>query len=416
MQLIPDTGVAVPMVGFFLIVPIMFFIFYVYLHLYLYRMWQVIGKLPSVFHDGTPLDQAISPWLVTAFARFFQKHGVHEPSILGVSQKWVTIAIVWWLVPITILFIWARYLVRHDWTGTMLHSVLLASAVWSALILYRFATAGLRREPTPIQGVRGLISSGTLLVSIGAIVAVFSIGAFEGSRNQVSWNNPSTWVSGALNLVGMPPSPDLSGEKLIGVSLPGVDLRGARLVGAILEGSNFTRANLRRSDLSRTDLNNADLAFANLENATLWKAKVGSTNFANSTLRGALLNGVAGVLTDFRNANLDRAKLNGAVLPKANFSNAKLTKADLSDADLSGANFLRANLSGADFGLAKLDGANLFGTKLEGADLLGAVLDGANLSRAIGLVQEQLDEACGINLIGLPENLTIKPCPQVTPG
>ncbi len=83
---------------------------------------------------------------------------------------------------------------------------------------------------------------------------------------------------------------------------------------------------------------------------------------------------------------------------------------------MSGANFLRANLSGADLGLAKLDGAMLFGANLEGADLLGAVLDGANLWRAMGLVQQQLDEACGISVIGLPNYLIIKPCPQVTPG
>ena len=97
-QLLPETALGVPVSSFFVAVPILLFGFYVYLHLYLYRMWQIVGGLPSVFHDGTPLDQAISPWLPTALVRYYQKHWVREPSLLGVVQKWVTIMLLWWAV------------------------------------------------------------------------------------------------------------------------------------------------------------------------------------------------------------------------------------------------------------------------------------------------------------------------------
>ena len=155
LELLPDVALGIPISGFFIIFPMLLFALYIYLHLYLYRMWQVLGGLPSVFHDGTPLDQAISPWLSTAFVRFYQKCVVEEPSMLGVSQRWVTVLLVWWTVPITLIFLWARYLVRHDWSVTTLHVVLVALSVWSAVILYKFAVAGLCRLTKSISGYPG---------------------------------------------------------------------------------------------------------------------------------------------------------------------------------------------------------------------------------------------------------------------
>ena len=185
-ELIPESALGIPISGFFTIMPMLLFVLFVYLHLYLYRLWQVLGYLPSVFHDGTPLDQAISPWLATAFVRFYQTHGVKKPSLLGVSQKWVTVALVWWITPITLILIWVRFLVRHDWTVTTLHIVLVSLSVWSAVILLQFARAGLRREPGPLRGIGGVAASIALLLSIGTVFVVVSVGAFEGTREEFS--------------------------------------------------------------------------------------------------------------------------------------------------------------------------------------------------------------------------------------
>jgi len=89
---------------------------------------------------------------------------------------------------------------------------------------------------------------------------------------------------------------------------------------------------------------------------------------------------------------------------------AGLSRTDLFCANLQGADLAGANLQGADLWFANLQGALLQGAKLQGADLTDA-----NLTKAIGLTQEQLDEACGDDKTKLPDYLAdykMKACPE----
>jgi hypothetical protein len=93
-------------------------------------------------------------------------------------------------------------------------------------------------------------------------------------------------------------------------------------------------------------------------------------------LRGAVyLRGV-----QLADANLAGANLKGAILDGANLRGADLKDAILDRADLRGADFHRANLSGAD------------------------------LTGAGGLVQEQLNKACGDAGTKVPEGMRVPPC------
>jgi uncharacterized protein YjbI with pentapeptide repeats len=413
-QLLPEVALGIPISSFILVVSILLFGFYVYLHLYLYRLWQNLGGLPSVFHDGTPLDQAISPWLITAIVRFYQKSGTSTPSLLEISQKWVTIFLVWWMAPITLVSIWARYLVRHDWVGTALHIVLVALAIWSALILFRFARAGLCRDPRPFSGHRGMASSLSLLLIIGVTFAMISVGAFEGTRNAFSLGEPRTWVSGALNLVGMRSCADLSRAPMSESDLSYRDLRCANLFAAKLDLADLNHSDLRGADLTESNLDGADLRYARLETAILRKASLVSADLSNAKLHRTNLNIANLGNADLRTADLRDARLNAARLSGVDLSNATLERVDLSDADLTGANLHRADLSEADLGLAQMKNVNLFGANLRRADLIGTVFTGADLSKVKGLKQDQLDNACGHLVRGLSARVTIKPCPNMS--
>ena len=411
-QLIPQTGLGVPVASFFITVPILLFGFYFYLHIYLYRLWQTFGRLPTVFHDGTPLDQAVSPWLATAYVRFYQRQGAREPSLLGLMQKWVTIMVVWWFAPVALVLFWARYLVRHDWAGTALHTLLVAVSVWSALLLHGLAVEAIQGRWQPFRGIRKLLSGAMLLVSIGAVFAVLSLGAIEGERHGFSMGAPATWAPGALNFLGMPPFAHLSRASLDDANLRYADLRGADFTDASMKKTDLSHGDLRGADLSGADLQSADLGSANLRKATLWNARLEHANLSNAELQAAVLDRTSAVNADFRGAKLGEAKLNGANFLNANFSNANLKKADLSETNLQGAVFLHAFLKEADLGLAKLDRANLFRAKLHGADLFGATFKGVDLSNAMGLTQDQIDQACGNNETKLPAGFTIRPCPE----
>jgi uncharacterized protein YjbI with pentapeptide repeats len=74
-----------------------------------------------------------------------------------------------------------------------------------------------------------------------------------------------------------------------------------------------------------------------------------------------------------------------------------------------------ANFTNVNFHNADLTGANLAHSNLSGADLTGAVLDitsikGADLSRAKGLTQAQLDQACADAATKVPAGLRAKSC------
>ena len=99
-----------------------------------------------------------------------------------------------------------------------------------------------------------------------------------------------------------------------------------------------------------------------------------------------------------------------AVLTDSRLYAADLIGANLIGADLSGARLNDADLSYTDLSDANLSDADLRGAYLGGAYLGGAYLGGADLGGAKGIVQPQLDQACG-NAARSPPGLTLKPCP-----
>jgi uncharacterized protein YjbI with pentapeptide repeats len=86
---------------------------------------------------------------------------------------------------------------------------------------------------------------------------------------------------------------------------------------------------------------------------------------------------------------------------------ANLSYSDMTDADLHHADLAQAHLS-----RATLEGANLVRAVLHGTDLVGTVFNCADLSNVRGLMQSQLDDACGEKVTGLPFGLVITACPK----
>ncbi|MCZ6632815.1 MAG: pentapeptide repeat-containing protein [bacterium] len=95
-----------------------------------------------------------------------------------------------------------------------------------------------------------------------------------------------------------------------------------------------------------------------------------------------------------------RPGLSGARLEKRDFRGIDFLKVNLSGADLRD-----ADLRDADLGWADLSGANLSGANLTGARLLFTDLTGANLKDAVGLEEDQVDEAVWDDGTILPEGV-----------
>ncbi|MBS0471520.1 MAG: pentapeptide repeat-containing protein [Proteobacteria bacterium] len=111
--------------------------------------------------------------------------------------------------------------------------------------------------------------------------------------------------------------------------------------------------------------------------------------------------------------------------PACNLAGANLDNTCVKAKNLSGANFdgasavlmcmSFANFSNASFRGTDLSGANLAHANLDGADLSGAIMDitsikGTDLTKAKGLTQKQLDQACGDRDTRAPAGLTVHIC------
>jgi uncharacterized protein YjbI with pentapeptide repeats len=377
---------------------------FVYLHLYLQRLWEALAELPAVFPDGRPLDKRAYPWLLNGLVRAHFKLLRNERPLFSRLQSFISILLAWWLVPLTLLLLWWRYLYRHDWWGTALHIALLILAVGFATSFQRSARATLRLEESEQFGqlwkeaaiprkhvlarlaflLRFVITRRRLAVGFGMGVLLFSVLAIEIAilrANLVEVDvstKPPNWT-------GTKDKEKQQDEIALvkGAQLDAADLRGALAVDVFLVKATLREAKLQRADLGGANLQGANLGSANLQEARLV--------FAD--LQGADL-----TVTNLQEAHLGYANLQGAKLGGANLQEANLIGANLQGADLMGAkaltapqikaarNWLLASYNGALLDELGLPGDHNFrfeSRNFRGYDLTGANLLGADLQEAI---------------------------------
>jgi uncharacterized protein YjbI with pentapeptide repeats len=451
---LPIIQTAVPIAGFYWAAPFLLLSMFVYLHLYLQRLWEVLAEMPAVFPDGRPLDKRAYPWLLNGLVRVHFKLLRDNRPLYSHAQFLVSVLLAWWTVPATIGLFWWRYLYRHHWWGTALHIVLLTLAVGLAISFQRSARATLRLEHRESfhqlwkeaeqsrRSVRArsallfrfLTSSGRLTAGLGLGVLLFSLLAIEiapfgaklfeadVSTKPANWTGENTEDEVALVKGAELRGRDLSNARaqyafLVKARLDGANLRGADLSFADLRFADLQGADLSFADLSFADLQEADLTAAHLQGAVLVEAKLQKADLSGANLRGAHL-----PAANLQEADLSGAGLWGAYLFVANLQEADLEGAELQGADLRGAvmrfaalsraNLQEADLSGANLQEAVLTAAKLQKADLSDADLRGAVMRFADLREVIGLTQEQLDLACGDAETKLPPGMFIKPCPE----
>ncbi|MBB3234815.1 uncharacterized protein YjbI with pentapeptide repeats [Phyllobacterium endophyticum] len=188
---------------------------------------------------------------------------------------------------------------------------------------------------------------------------------------------------------------------------PGLDWSECSKKSIIIPGSNLEGANLAGTDFTGTDLGNSVLQSANLEKAGLMRAslagaKAAGANFSRIEAYRANFATISADGAIFASAELQRADLSGASLKKANFEKAELGRVNFQKSLLTDARFSLANLSRADLTGAMLDGKPVF----DRAFMFRTRIEGVDLSAAQGLIQPQIDLACGDGSTKLPAGLT----------
>lgn len=444
---------ALPTVQFYLIAPMALSIVYLVLQFHLQHLWDLALELPAVFPDGRTLGEN-EPRIVLGLLRaHFRWMNADAPSTRFV-EKGLSLLLAYWIVPLTLLFYWARFLTLQQLRGTTLHSLLIASAVGVAL--YSSTKVGKPAErwiqqENPIERIggklRGLNPVTPPLVLLG-ILMYLAIGTMMGVPHskerapQFMSGSVRRWAPSVLWTFGIDPYADLTEATISkkpdnwngsdeqvgsvdGARLNGANFRYAQAYRAFLANAHLLHANLQGAFLSQADLRSAEMGQSNLKYAVLDQAQMNHVNLDRATLTGANLS-----RADLRNANLSYAAMGGAALVDAHLDSATLygarlnqatlirtnfEKADLRESHLEGANLEHVDMQGAYLWSAKLMGASLTnadlqkailvdadlhgadlrwahldGTVLTGADLTGAYLDGADLRSAVGFGANQI--------------------------
>jgi uncharacterized protein YjbI with pentapeptide repeats len=417
-------GDVLPMTGFYLGGPILLFIAYVRFHFLLLRLWGGMAELPAVFMDGQTLEKD-GPWYLMGVVRRHFRWMRDGRSPFAVLETMLSTILAYWVVPATLFVFWLRYLVRQDFRGTLLHSVLLTLSVGAATclpsIVSKFLRPGELRHHKTKNLLRLAFMTLRAALATGCVILLFSLGINRGlpSDRDIAPEHSTAdirrWAANVLQSIGYRPYADLTEASLSGPPPDGnwseqglaevegahlnqINLRFTRGYRAYLVNAKLWRANLEGAYLSEADLRGANLREANLRDAILDRAKIShallvSSNASGANLTGADLRAADLSYSILENARLSNAKLGGASLYAVNLRYAQMLRADLSLADLrdtkleqtvlSFANLQQADLSSAKLTQANLNGAQMKGTILLDADLKSAVLDGAVLTGAV---------------------------------
>ncbi|MGE3153435.1 MAG: pentapeptide repeat-containing protein [Nitrospiraceae bacterium] len=436
---LPIIQADIPIAGFYWLAPAALVALYIYFHLYVLRLWHYLADLPAIFPDGRPLDERAYPWLPNGIVRKFVGRLRLAPSFVSAFEVVASAILVWWLVPLTLVLFWLRYLTRHDWNGTLVHIVLLSFTFACALWLQRQARSILQgRLESPAmpdsRRARSLVTKTTVgravafLLPAGAVcllLLLVSDGAMNDATDESAAIHPARFTEAPhrwavaefrsltpslLQAIGFRTHANLV-EQDVSSKPENWFLRDEADLIRIVHGAQLKRADLRRASAMRAfmvkaDLREADLRQAKLVEAQLQGADLRGARLERANLRRAYLQGVRfGVLKD-ANTRLLLEKTQ-ELLEKSVTALEKLTDIgiaqvrvmqeslevesqlmrleedeDLQPTDLQQANLNFADLSDADLRGVHLEQAVMIGAQLQRAKLMGALLKRADLSRA----------------------------------
>ena len=393
---LPIIQTKVPLADFYKAAPFILLGLYLWFHLYLLRLWERLAQLPAIFQDGEALDEKVYPWLISGMVRAHVRLLKVKRPALSSIQNFISIFLAWWMVPLTFLMFWLRYIPAHEWVGTSLHVSLLAISITVAIFMHRLGAKSLQGK-TASTDVEKDVQSGQLTASFIVFSWLMSTALIGVSTSAIGGTNQH--VSKAYSFTNLA-SPSTIPE------FPWPNGRNiAKQIFHLLGYRAY--ANLEEVDISTKP----DKWTGTQEEK---KKKEETALVRGADLRSKNLNNASMVESFAVKARLDYAHLKGAGLMGIDLREADLTRAVLWGADLRGADLTRADLWGADLQRTDLGGVNLTKAKLVGTKLTGADLTEARLYDVKELTVDQLKKAKNwvfahydgkwLDKLGLPEN------------
>jgi len=369
---LPIIGGAIPIASFYCVFPLVILATFLYLHIYLQKLWESLANIPAIFPDGQISEKRVYPWILNGIVYKYVRllKSCRPPYyLLQVAAIYLLIFI---SAPSIMLIFFIYYLRRGDIMGSAFIMIYFTISAFISLYFH-----GLMKENFNIKILEK--SHRYKLVFFKALriasLIIFCILAFFvppllGLMNQES----------PLRLI----ESDYSGLNLEKADFEWHDFsncsfRFTNLKGANLHGANFKNANMFRADLRGADISFATFDSANLQEANLMDAKgINIIRLLKSAKNSYLAyydeNVIQSNLGTFSPDHNSRVKLKN--FSNENFYWQNLLDVNFEKCDLSGSNFHNASLKGVNFQYANLKGADLSNVKdLTAMQLAEAIYD-----------------------------------------
>ena len=339
---LPILQLGIPSQGFFAAGPVVILCIFVYLQLYLQRMWKNLAELPAIFNDGRALDDRADAWLIVSFVRkrlpFANLTGrsAWNPNFI------VPILLTWVVAPSTIAWFWIRYLPAQHFPVTtigllcfLMSTLVGITAYQSAIrtldrhksnirnsirrrrielvvVLRRNCVHRMRRFLRIIRFSSGLLPAGTpLAFMLTLFLTVVTVGVFQSSPR-----SPIPWLIAKISLMDYNVYPSIRDTQVSHSIIQKSPFLNHYVSPDDVIGARFGERRARYLDCQKSFLVSADLRNCDLT----------GSNFRGADLRGAHFDGAILTNADFTNAWLeeavfDGAAMRGAVLDSLSISN-----------------------------------------------------------------------------------------------
>lgn len=431
---LPLVDVEVPTRYFFIAAPILTTAIYGYFHLYLIRLWDALSDAEAQ-HDGRPLGDIISPWLVTDAALQLRRKLRKEDATCNAHRTMETpamllnIALAWLFGLLILLRIWWQSMPARDLLITGIAAACFLVSLTIGTASYVMLSRRMLRKRKGRPDLHRSIGFVTFLLFAAVVVLPLTwlrvSGDYDKNPNALATiaplilvneeivDRPEGWLPHQIahrefradwcDREKMKECGDFGDREnefqdewqtrrqttLASLRRPDwhkaenkPDFRSADLRGAFMPGIDLVQANLNAAALNNAEMEGADLRAAQMQGAILEKTSLAEGDFRGANMQRAVLFQAYMPSVNLQGAQLQGATLTGARMQGANLSSAQLQNAALNSAKMQQADLSGAKVQGASFRDAKMEGASLYVAQMSGADLIRAHMKGVFLRNA----------------------------------
>ncbi|MCP5072592.1 MAG: hypothetical protein GY947_04760, partial [Rhodobacteraceae bacterium] len=189
---LPLVNVSIPTASFFVFAPVLGAALYIYLHLYLLKLWEVLIDIPAKVGES-PISDHLTPWLINDLVLGMRNTGALRERPLRRLSKWVTVALVFVAGPLVLAGFWWRSFPAHNQWLTLFIGLLMFLEWRSGYESWRYLRRLISGEqPASFAGLWGKL---VWLYKNGLVIATTLVILL------VSWITTEGGISGYLGLV-----------------------------------------------------------------------------------------------------------------------------------------------------------------------------------------------------------------------